>query len=152
MAGAMCIGVAFVGFMVGAGQVGDLAFLPRMSLAVMCIFLALFGFFRTVQTRKTHHIDISDVGQIRLAEYSPLATSPSQFVPSQARRTGEVVSLMAHSTLWPYMLLLRLKTEDRQVTVLLIFPDSIDGGGFRALSVACRWIAAHNNPAEQTNL
>ncbi len=148
MVGGMCTGIVFVGLMIGAGQIGDLAFLPKISFAVVCVFLAIFGFFRTVQTRKTHHIDISDIGQIRLAEYSPLATSPSQIVLSQVRCTGDVVSLMADSTLWSRMLLLRLKTKDQRIMVLPVLPDSINGCGFRALSVACRWIAAHNNLAE----
>jgi len=148
MVGSMCTCIVFVGVMIGAGQIGDLAFLPRISFAGVCVFLALFGFFRTVQTRKTHHIDISDIGQIRLAEYGPLATSPSKIVLSQVRCTGDVVNLMGDSTLWSCMLLLRLKTKDQGVLVLPILPDSIDGCGFRALSAACRWIAAHNNSAE----
>jgi toxin CptA len=150
MVGGMCAGVILVGVTVGAGLLGELALLPRAGIAVTCILLALFGFYRTVQTRKTHHIDISGIGQIRLAETSGLAASSS--MPSNWHADGEVVSLMANSTLWPYLLLLRLKTEQQRITVLPILPDSIDEGGFRALSVACHWIAAHNNPTEHINL
>jgi toxin CptA len=152
MVGSMCVGVIFVGLMIGAGQLGNLALLPRLSVAATCIFPAVFAFFYTVQMRKTHHIDISGSGLIRLVETSALATSPVQSVASHWRGADEVVSLMANSTLWPYLLLLRLQAEDQRVTVLPILPDSIDKEGFRALSVACHWIAAQNNPKEHTNL
>lgn len=52
-----------------------------------------------------------------------------------------VVRLMAGSTLWPNLLLLRLQAEDGSVSVLPILPDSISRSDFRALSVAFRWIA-----------
>jgi toxin CptA len=146
MVGCICMGVVFVGLMIGAGQLGGLAFSLRVSIALCCTFLAFFGLYYTVQTRKTHHIDISGIGQIRIVEYSTLAASSSKFVSSPWQDTGEVVSLMANSTLWPSVLLLRLKHEDQRITTLSIFPDSIDTEGFRALSVACHWIAAHNNP------
>jgi toxin CptA len=71
-------------------------------------------------------------------------------LPSSGSR-GEIVRLMTDSTIWPGLLLLRLKSEDQRVTIVNILPDSIHGDGFRALSVACRWIAAHKNSTEDKN-
>jgi hypothetical protein len=73
--------------------------------------------------------------------------SESGHWPDQ-RGSGEVVQLMADSTIWPGLLLLRLRRQDLRVTSVLILPDCVAADGFRALSVACRWIAAHNNRAE----
>lgn len=144
----MYVGIIFIGWMVGSGQLGNLAFVYRIALAAVCLLMALAAFYYTVQTRKTHHIDISGIGQIRLGEYSALADSFFQADSSHGRDGGEVVNLMDDSTLWPFLLLLRLRSEDQRIKVLPILPDSVKDGEFRALSVAIRWIAAHNNSAE----
>ena len=156
---AMCLFVLSIGVLLAAGQVGALDPLVRSTLSAACIFLALFVCYRTVQNRKTHHIDISGHGQIRLMEHSALAgqsadTGTGELAgrPGQDQFSGEVVSLLAGSTLWPALLILRLRTEDQRVVVLHVLPDSVEGGGFRALSVACRWIAAHNNPSDHTQV
>jgi len=45
--------------------------------------------------------------------------------------------------MWPNFLLLRLRDGEGRVYNVAVLPDSLPGEAFRALSVACRWIAAH---------
>jgi toxin CptA len=146
--GAMCLCILSVAVTVGFGAVGELPFGSRVAIAVICAGTAFSCFFAAIQSRKTFHIDISGVGQIRLSQDNDAAgISGSRERPDQ-RGSGEVVQLLADSTIWPGMLLLRLAGQNRRVTNLLILPDSLAAQDFRALSVACRWIAAHNNRAE----
>jgi hypothetical protein len=144
-----CIGVAIVGAMLGSGYVSGLALPVRLSIAAACLLIAILGFYRAGQTRKTHHIDISGIGQIRLVEHSALTALPRELALSQWRHGDEVVSLMSDSTLWPFLLLLRLRTCNDQIKIVPILPDSVDADAFRRLSVACRWIAAHNDSADR---
>jgi hypothetical protein len=144
----ICLCILAVGAAVGFEMVGELPFSSRAIIAGICGGIAVLGFFRAVCTRKTFRIDISGVGQIRLVEDNDAAISSTTGQGPDQRGSGEVVQLMADSTIWPTLLLLRLKGQDRQITQLVILPDCIAADGFRALSVACRWIAAHNNRAE----
>lgn len=138
-----CIGNIFVGAIVAVGQIGNLTLLPKLVLASGCIFLAIFGFYRIAKRRRTLHIDISGLGQIRLREQ--LARQHTQTCDDQVGAKGEVVRLLAGSTLWPYLLLLRLQAEDGRVIVLPILADSMSCVDFRALVTALRWIATRNN-------
>jgi len=58
---------------------------------------------------------------------------------------GEIVRLMDASSLWPNLMFLHLQTESGRMVVLRILPDSVSPQEFRAISVACRWIAARSN-------
>ena len=138
-----CLGNVFVGTAFAAGQIGNWTLLPRLALASGCIFLALFGFYHIAKRRRTLHIDISGVGQIRLREQ--LASHSVHNRDDHNGAAIKVVHLLAGSTLWPYLLLLRLQSEDRRIIVLPILPDCVPDGDFRALAAACRWIATRNN-------
>jgi toxin CptA len=81
---------------------------------------------------KTHRLDISGIGQMRLAVY--LHTAP--------HAAAAAVELQAGSTCWRWLLLLRLRHEDGAVTVLAVLPDSVAPGRFRPLVLACRACAA----------
>lgn len=143
MVSAMCTSIALVGVLLGLGIVSDLVFWIRVAATAGCTCVALAGFYRALQARNTWRIDISADGQIRLTQSPAVADS---------RWTGALVRLMPDSTLWTHLLLLRLQAEDGRSRVLPVFPDSVSEGEFRALSVACRWVAAHNNPAENDNV
>lgn len=145
LVGSICLGIVFIAGAVGSGRVGDLPTWARCMAAGGCALAAVFVFCRAVMHRKTYHVDISGAGQVRLKEYSPSNTALSRQNPRGKSGVGELVGLMPTSTLWSALLLLHLKHEDQQTSVLTIFPDSVSAESFRALSVACRWIAAHNN-------
>ena len=146
--GCLCIGIVFAAGMIGLAGVGELPFYPRLSIAGGCLFAALSGFYCTVRQRKTFHIDISGIGQIRLMEYSGVAALSRQSEWLSGQDGGESVRLMPDSTIWPHLLLLRLQNDDNRIIVLPILRDCIAAEEFRTLLVACRWIAAQNNRPE----
>ena len=143
MVGAMCTGIVLAGVLPGLGAVSDLAFWSRVAVTGACIGLASTVFISELRRRRTWRIDISADGQIRLTRV-PLA--------ADSQWTDELVRLMPDSTLWPRLLMLRLQSEDGRSSVVSVLPDSVSKDEFRALAVACRWVAAHNNPSENDNV
>jgi hypothetical protein len=93
-------------------------------------------------------IDISGIGQIRLVEDSALAARSFDNDSPNRNGDGEIVSLMDDSTLWPCLLILRLKAENQEVKVVFVLPDSVEKSAFKALSVACRWISMRSDPIQ----
>jgi toxin CptA len=139
-----CMGVALIGILIGLGDIGELPVWWRAICAVFCVLLAFSGLVNTIRRRRTYHVDISGAGQIRLR------TDNIGQRELSARRSQEpsgdefLVRLMADSTIWARFLMLRLQSEDGNVHIVPIFCDCLPQESFRAISVACRWIAAHN--------
>jgi toxin CptA len=71
-------------------------------------------------------LDISGVGQIRLTVQLDMAS------------IGMPMELVAGATVWPCCMLLRLRAEDGTVRPLVLLPDSLPAGQYRALAVAVR--------------
>jgi toxin CptA len=137
LASAMLIGFAYI---------GGLPLYVRLFV-VFLTFLALSVALNwAVRQRKVVRLDISMNGQIRLVEHTGLTGSPSLLEDETGG--GCVVRLMSDSVLWSGLLLLRLKTEADHIIALPILRDSMNAEAFRALSVACRWIAAQNKSAD----
>lgn len=103
--------------------------------AISCAVASAAALRSALRRAKTHRLDISGIGQIRLAVY--LHSGP------QADSSPPVtVALQAGSTCWPWLLLLRLRHGDGALTVLAVLPDSVAPGRFRPLALACRACAA----------
>lgn len=139
---AMAALASTVGILVGLGVVGELAHPLRLILAASIPIVSFFGFYHGMQSRKPIQLDISGIGQIRIAKWSGEASCRG------SRRThvgvnGDEVRLLPESTFWPQMLLLRLKDANGRIVTVPVLPDSVSRDSFRALSVACRWIAAN---------
>ena len=143
MVGAMCMFIVLAGALLGLGIVSDLAFWSRVAVTIGCIGVASTAFIGELRRRCAWRIDISADGQIRLTQIR---------VTAESQWTGELVRLTPDSTLWSYMLMLRLQAENGRSSVVRVFPDSVSKDDFRALAVACRWVAAHNNPSENDNV
>lgn len=119
--------VAYVTYSEGLGWLLVLALTTVSGL--ISVLLAL-KFYRGRQPRQ---IDISDSGGIILR-------SPN----SGASNADSVsVKLLGESTLWPFLLLLHLRSDDGRVHVLCILPDCVSADIFRRLRVAMLWIAMH---------
>ncbi|MGV3655329.1 MAG: protein YgfX [Noviherbaspirillum sp.] len=145
------LAVAFLCAIVAGGGLPGLAANPvpeRFVLAGIGLLCAFFGIFQFIRTRKTFHIDISGIGQIRLQDDYKGAVSEVPGNPGSAGENGALVRLCGDSTLWPGLLLLRLQAESGPPWVLPILRDSVSATEYRGLAVACRWIAAHNIRAE----
>jgi toxin CptA len=146
--GAMCIGITSFAAMIGTGHIGELSMPMRLLTAGSCTVTAFSAFYWVARTRKTFRIDISDIGQIRLEEY--IGSGKFSLLADGAK--SSVVTLMPDSTIWPHLLLLRLRGEDDQIKVLPILGDCIENDAFRTLSIACRWIAAQSIRAENQKI
>lgn len=139
---AMAALASTVGVLLGFGVIGELASPLRLILALSIPIVSFFGFYHGMQCRKPIQLNISGIGQIRIAEWSEEASC------RESKRThvglnGDEVRLLPESTFWPLMLLLRLEDVKGRVVTVPVLPDSVSRDSFRALSVACRWIAAN---------
>jgi len=136
--------VAFIGIALDFLLVGQLSFIFRIALAATCIFVAILAFWLMLHNRKAVWLHISGTGQIRLVEHHVAARAK---LSAQVMRGG-LAQLLAGSTVWPNLLLLRLRLENGRVRTIVVLPDSVSKETFRALQVACRWVASHNgNPS-----
>lgn len=134
------------GLAVICGYIGELSMPLRLAAFSFLAFLALFGFYHGIRHRKPLHIDIAGNGQLRLTEVHVGGTCRTEN-RLHVRGSAKVVRLVADSTIWPQLLLLRLRTDDGKIVTVPVLPDCVSPDSFRALSVACRWIAAHNDSA-----
>lgn len=90
-------------------------------------------------------IDISATGKIQLALRAGKGVPKTMTTMAWAAEQQAEIRLLAHSTIWPSLLMLRFSSADRACIVIPVFKDCLSEAGFRELSVACRWIAAHNH-------
>lgn len=120
----------------GAANLGAAATLGRTApaLAAACL-LAAAALLLALRAGapKVRRIDISGLGQLRL--------TVQQGIGAGAARV-ELAELLRGSTVWPGLMLLRLRRADGRVGALALLPDSVESGQFRCLSVAIRNIAA----------
>lgn len=148
MVGVISILASVIAILVATGHVGHLQFAPRLALGSAAFFLSLFGFYHGIRDRKPIQLDISGTGLIRLTEMDDRGACMNPNWP-HVSYSGELVRLMRTSTIWPNLLILRLQSDDGKITILPILPGCVASDSFRAISVACRWIAAQNQPSER---
>ncbi|MEX0140175.1 hypothetical protein MRBLMS1_000958 [Massilia sp. LMS1-1-1.1] len=122
------------GQMVGAYALGWSGAL--LSAAGGVFLLALLR-----RRRKPHTLDISPVGQLRLAVYLEHGGAPGGDASSVAVPPG--LRLLPGSTLWPSLLVLCLADAVGRRTQVLVQRGG-SCAAFRPLAVACRAIAARN--------
>ena len=120
----------------------------RLHFFTFVTISAVAAIFKSRLARKTFHIDISGIGQIRLTQYSGMSGFFKNSDLALDGQNGRLVHLCPDSTLWPQFLLLRLKTEHGAVLSVPVLVDSVSPSGFAALSVACRYIAARTPTSE----
>lgn len=133
------LGLASLG--AAAAMLATADFLCAPGGAVVSALCGALLLRAAVRRWTTCRIDISGVGRIWLTVYQDvgigakaLAISPS--VPAL---------LLAGSTLWPGLLLLRLSDADGRLVTLVVGVGSISRPLFRPLAVACRAIAARHH-------
>ncbi len=144
MVTAMFFIAAAVAFAVFSGLLGELSFAVRTVAAAFTLFLGCFGFYHGVRQRKPIHIDISGSGQIRISELADTAPCTDAMWP-HVSENGSVVRLHKSSTIWPQLLLLRLENDGGKIWTVPVLPDCVSRDSFRAMSVACRWIASRGD-------
>lgn len=137
------ISVTLIGVFFAFALIGQLSLVFRLAFATICLAAAALAFWGVLRNRKAVWLHISGTGQIRLVEHHITMHAKA----SSKVMTGGLAQLMAGSTVWPRLLLLRLRLENGRVRTIPILPDSVSKETFRALQVACRWVASHNNDA-----
>jgi len=133
------LAVALIGVIFVFALVGQLTFTIRIAIAVVCVIAAALVFWLILKNRKTVWLHISGNGQIRLVEHHVVAKSGPQVM------NGGLAQLMANSTVWPNLLLLRLRLDGGRIRTIPVLRDSVSRETFLALQVACRWVASHRN-------
>jgi toxin CptA len=101
--------------------------------AACCLLAGVLVLRSGALDSKVSRIDISGLGQLRQTVQQGIGSNNAPAV---------LVQLLPASTIWPGLLLLRLRGEDGAVRSLVLAADSIESGQFRQLSVAIRDIAS----------
>ena len=103
-----------------------------LAAAGACLLARLALLAALTRGPKVRRIDISGLGQLRL--------TVQQGIGANDART-ELAELLRGSTIWPGLMLLRLRRADGVIGALALLPDSVESGQFRRLSVAIRDVA-----------
>lgn len=113
----------------------------RLAIVLITVLVAAIGFYCVLRSRRTVWLHISGTGQIRLVEHRQQGNAK---LARQVMKGG-LAQLLPGSTIWSGLLLLRLRLEGGGTRIVPILPDSVSKETFKALKVACRWAASHNN-------
>ena len=120
----------------------ELSWVSRLQISAIVSISAVVTVFKAGRYRKTFHIDISGIGQIRLTQYSGVSIPYKNTGMPLDCSSGQLVHLCPDSILWPHLMLLRLKADEGEIFSVPVLHDSLDAADFAQLLVACRWIAA----------
>jgi toxin CptA len=129
----LCYGLANLGAGVALGAGLVRPFWLPWAAAGCCLLAGVAVLRSPAPGPNVRRIDISGVGQLRLTVQQGIGTNDA--------RAG-LVQLLPGSTVWPGLMLLRLRDEDGVACALMLLPDSVEAGQFRRLSVAIRDVAS----------
>jgi toxin CptA len=114
----------------------------RFRLAPLCAAFFLLAaavlLHSAARRNNTHRIDISGLGQLRLTVQQDLCGRGAH------GQNPVPVLLLSGSTLWPSVMMLRLRSADGGLVVLPVLRDSLTAQQFRALAVALRATGAQD--------
>ncbi|HEX5343381.1 MAG TPA: hypothetical protein VFX55_12870 [Duganella sp.] len=99
------------------------AFCPGVLAPLLCLLMGALGWLVGRSAAIARQLDISGVGLVRLAVY---------------QHNGVPQRVLAGSTFWPRLLVLRLGDADGGEQALALLPDSVAPSQWRALAVASR--------------
>jgi len=135
--------------LVQAGAAAAVALMPeRIGFAPLCagFFLLAAGclLHGCVSATKTHRIDVSGTGAMRVAVQQEMGADP-------VAPDGIVVTLLPGTLVWPRLMLLRLGDGHGGTTVVPVLRDSVAAADYRALRVAVGSLCGQLAPAATTN-
>lgn len=148
MVTAACLCVVSIAVLVGCNYFDVLSAWSRRLLVLVFAIAPILCWNLFFFSQKPYLITISAVGQIRILELASSVNDVRE-VFDASNSNWLVVKLLGDSTLWPKLLLLRLRSEEGCNIVLPILPDSVSLHSFRLLSIACRWIAVRVNRGDK---
>ncbi len=106
-------------------------FVWRVGLVLVCAGIYAWRLYTFFSQQKVYGFYVSNVGKIVIH---------SEFNKERSVQR-EQFFLDTSSVIWPYILSLQLRNENRTLS-LLVLPDSVSGEEFRRLSIAMRWLAS----------
>lgn len=124
------------------GQLGEFAGYGTEIVGITNLCMALFLLFIYFREQKTFQIDISGIGKIRIREIKE-ARKVYLSEADDINQSREEFHIIKGSTVWPSVLFLWLESNSGSKIMIRVFSDSVKKDEFRALYVACRWIATH---------
>ena len=132
------------GLLAVSGLGGTFSFFGSFVMLAISLAAAFSFVYLYFHTKKTFRIDISGGGQIRIRE-DIADVSMRAFFGRQIAPDTEDFVLARGTTVWPMLLLLRLQSASIREKYLLIFYDAVTEAEFRALYIACSWLAVRQN-------
>jgi len=117
---------------IGLAAPAYVRFAPLVALALAGAGGAVLG--AAVLRPKTHRIDISGTGDLRVTVQQDVGLPPE----------GNTVFL-AESVIWPMLMVLRHATPGSGPRVLCVWRDSVDAAAWRALAVALAVVGRRGN-------
>ena len=112
--------------------------------AVFFLVAGLLALHGCVSATKTHQIDVSGTGAIRL-------TVQQKVRADVVAPSGIVVMLLPETLVWPHILLLHLSDVHGKRMVVPVLRDSLPQPDYRALRVAIGHLHGRLAPAATTN-
>lgn len=117
--------------------------LPQKILTItVCLIAGFSGLFSSRKLVNSFYISISRRGDVTFA------TASSQSISSAFAVDPANAELMPGTTIWPHLIVLRLSLANGQIVFIPVMKGLVDEHTFRGLSVACKWILRHNDPAQ----
>jgi len=112
--------------------------------AAFFLLAALFLLHGWAGATKTHQIDVSGTGSIRLTVQQEMEAGP-------LASNGFVVTLLPATLVWPALLLLHLADEEGATHTVPVLRDSLASPEYRALRVAVGTLCRRPQPAATAN-
>lgn len=134
-----CLGAAAL-----IGLVLPERFIGAPFCAVSFLLAGLFFLHGCVSATKTHRIDVSGTGTVRL-------TVKQEMEANAVTPESNLVTLLPDTLVWSHLLLLHLKDAQGRATVVPVLRDSLAPLDYRALRVALAASHRHMSPAATTN-
>jgi toxin CptA len=130
-------GLAFLAsaLAIGLAVPGHVRFAPLVAAALAAAGSAVLG--AAVTHPKTHRIDISGTGDLRVTVQQDVGLPPA----------GNAV-LLPGSVIWPVLMVLRHAAPGTGPRVLCVWRDSVDAAAWRALAVALAVVGRRGNADE----
>ena len=118
-------------------------FIGAPFCAALFLLAALCLTHRWASATKTHRIDVSGTGTLRL-------TVQQEVGADQPEAVGSAVTLLPGTLIWPSMLLLHLLDESGHRRVVPVLRDSLAPAEYRSLRVAIGTLCRRHGRAAST--
>lgn len=116
------------------GKIGAFAFGSSYWIPLVLVVLALCLIFKWYRMPAGYRLSVTADSHFHIM--------PDTQHPVDAD-TQEQWEMLADSTIWTSVIILRLQTESGRKKTLVIFPDAVEADAFRNLYTACNWRLMH---------